>query len=370
MASKSQSYLQEIITGLFVVAVVALLGFFTIVISGVDILRGHRNLQRLVRFENVGSLKVQDPVYVRGLKVGSVQDMELERNAVLVTLSVSSDVEFHEDYAITIASTSVFGGGCIEIKEGTKGEPADPEVVLEGTSPTPIMEEVQELVGQLRKALNPEELAQTLTNINTATSDIAIVMGRIREGKGMIGHLVSDEDASFNDLTATLANIRKVTDSLANGQGLLGKLLQEDNAVYADLQSSVANIRQVTDALANGEGLLGKLINSDDATYADLQATMANLRAITAKVNDPGNGIGRLLSSDSTLVSDLEATASNLKSITAKLDNGEGTLGKLVSDDGIATELEATVKDVRQIIDNMRDTAPITTFTSLFFSGL
>jgi phospholipid/cholesterol/gamma-HCH transport system substrate-binding protein len=77
-----------------------------------------------------------------------------------------------------------------------------------------------------------------------------------------------------------------------------------------------------------------------------------------------------LLSQESPLIADLEATAANLRLITERLEKGDGTLGKLVNDDAVAVELEAAIKDVRQIIDNMRDTAPITTFSSLFFGGL
>ena len=66
---KVQGYFQEVVTGVFVAAVIALLAFFTIVISGVDLLRGSSTVLRKVRFENIGALKVQDPVFVRGMKV-------------------------------------------------------------------------------------------------------------------------------------------------------------------------------------------------------------------------------------------------------------------------------------------------------------
>ena len=69
-------------------------------------------------------------------------------------------------------------------------------------------------------------------------------------------------------------------------------------------------------------------------------------------------------------MADLEATAANLRDVSRKLNDGHGTLGRLVNDRTLADEAEATIKDVRQIIDNMRDTAPIPSFTSLFFGGL
>ena len=52
------------------------------------------------------------------------------------------------------------------------------------------------------------------------------------------------------------------------------------------------------------------------------------------------------------------------------LGKGEGTLGKLTSESAMYDELSALIKDVRQIVDNYRDTTPITTFGSLATGAL
>lgn len=367
---KVQGYFQEVVTGVFVAAVIALLAFFTIVISGVDLLRGSSTVLRKVRFENIGALKVQDPVFVRGMKVGSVQAMELGAGAVEVTLRIDEKVVLREDCAVTVGTISLLGGSCVQIAEGGQGKELPPEQVLRGIPPNDMMRELGELVSDLRQAIDPAELRATLVNVRKASADIADLTGRIQRGEGFVGKLLSPDDTAYNDLRAGLANLRTLTDDLREGKGLLGKLLREEDGTYDDLRSTIGNLREVTDGLRDGKGLLGKLLREDDTAYADLRDALANIKAVTARLNDPKGGFGRLLGQESTLVPDLEATAANLRRVTAKLDKGEGTLGRLVNDEAIADEMEATIKDVRQIIDNMRDTAPITTFTSLFFSGL
>lgn len=365
-----KGYFQEIVTGIFVAAVVVSLAFFTIVISGVDLLRGSRSTLRRVRFESIGALKVQDPVFVRGMKVGSVQALELGQGAVEVTLRVDDKVRLREDYAITVGTVSLLGGSSVLIAEGSEGAEIPPDRVLRGIPPNDMVRELGELVTDLRQAIDPAELRATLVNVRQASADIADLTGRIQRGEGFVGKLLSPDDSAYNDLRAGLANLRTLTDGLRDGKGLLGKLLREEDASYDDLRSALGNLREVTDGLRDGKGLLGKLLREDDTAYADLRDALANIRSLTARLNDPKSGFGRLLGQDSTLIPDLEATASNLRKVTAKLDHGEGTLGRLVNDEAIADEVEAAIKDVRQIIDNMRDTAPITTFTSLFFSGL
>ncbi|MBR4945983.1 MAG: MCE family protein [Kiritimatiellae bacterium] len=403
--ANSHGYIKDILTGIFLLAIVGLLAFFTIVISGVDMIRGRNTCARYVRFMDVGALKEQDPVYVRGLKVGSVQSLELLPNAVQVKLILDQQVTLRKDYKVTVGKTSMLGGTCVQITEGTDAEVLPADFPLEGLTPPDMMADLGELVKGLREAINPDELRQTISNIQKASADIAVLTERVQRGEGMVGKLLSDDNSAYEDLSAGLdnfraitedlrtgkgllgkliseedntyaelqsaiANLNKVTEGLANGQGLLGKLMREEDNTYAELKSTISNLNTVTDGLVNGKGLLGKLMREDDSTYADLKAALENIRMVTEKLNDPKSGFGRLLSQDSTLVADLEASAASIRTITAKLENGEGTLGRLVNDDGVAVEMEAAIKDVRQIIDNMRDTAPITTFTSLFFGGL
>ena len=100
--ANSHGYIKDILTGIFLLAIVGLLAFFTIVISGVDMIRGRNTCARYVRFMDVGALKEQDPVYVRGLKVGSVQSLELLPNAVQVKLILDQQVTLRKDYKVTV----------------------------------------------------------------------------------------------------------------------------------------------------------------------------------------------------------------------------------------------------------------------------
>ena len=60
----------------------------------------------------------------------------------------------------------------------------------------------------------------------------------------------------------------------------------------------------------------------------------------------------------------------NLNDVSARLAKGSGTLGKLMTDQELYNEVNALIKDVRQIVDNYRDTTPVSTFGSLIMGGL
>ena len=74
--------------------------------------------------------------------------------------------------------------------------------------------------------------------------------------------------------------------------------------------------------------------------------------------------VGKFLSSDETVYNDIKDT------VASRLEKGEGTLGKLSADSKLYDEVTALLKDVRQIIDNYRDTTPISTFGSLIGGAL
>ena len=64
------------------------------------------------------------------------------------------------------------------------------------------------------------------------------------------------------------------------------------------------------------------------------------------------------------------ALVENLNAVAEKIKSGEGTLGKLADSSEMYDELNGLIKDARQVLDNYRDTTPISTFSSLAAGAL
>lgn len=164
----------------------------------------------------------------------------------------------------------------------------------------------------------------------------------------------------LDELSAAVAGIKTMTDQITSGQGTLGKLIY-DGALYD-------NLRDVSDKLAKGEGTVGRLIN-DETVYNDLKSTMANLDEVSGRLANGEGTLGKLLSKDDQLYQDISTTMANLRTITDKIGSGEGTLGKLVNDDQMYTEAQKLLGELRAAIDDMRETSPVTTFSTVFFGA-
>ncbi|MBQ5794911.1 MAG: hypothetical protein IIW14_02845, partial [Kiritimatiellae bacterium] len=109
--------------------------------------------------------------------------------------------------------------------------------------------------------------------------------------------------------------------------------------------------------IKNGEGTVGKLL-SEDKLYRDLESAVESFRA-TCRSFD---GTATIESANKLL--------DNLNIVAQRLKDGKGTMGKLLADETMYNEVNGLIKDVRQVLDNYRDTTPITTFSSLATGAL
>jgi phospholipid/cholesterol/gamma-HCH transport system substrate-binding protein len=359
----------EVVVGLFMVAVLGLLVYFTIIISGVDLLNGKNRAPVTVRFSDVAGLKERDSVMLRGMTVGTVNELKLENGGVKVTLLLQGDVTFRDGYRISVNTGSLLGGNYLLIEEG-QGADVPKGTELCGEAPTNWMRDLGKIVANLREATEGEHIKSIVTNLDAAVVSFRATVARVEQGEGTLGRLFSDDMALYNDLSNAVASLRSVAVKVDAGENSLGRLLNDDGGVYANLDASIANLRSISGRLEKGEGTLGKLLSSDPAVYNDLQETMANLKSVTARLEKGDGSLAKLLSDDNKIYNDLDATVANLREVTDRLVKGEGTLGKLSKEEALYTEVQGLIKDVRQTVDNFRDTTPISAFASLIMGGL
>lgn len=366
MSSKSKEIFNETVVGLFMVGIFALLVFFTIVISGVDILSGRRREALSVLFPNVGGLRQHDNVIVRGMPVGVVKDLKLVPEGVRVTLSVDQGVTVREKYHVRVVANSLLGGNALTINEGT-GEPLPRTVELLGEPPSDWMQDLGETLAELRKIVGDEDL---LGNLRKASASLAAVTERLEKGEGTLGKLLAKDDSVYQNLSETVAAFRNVATKLDKGESSLGKFVSDDGSAYRDLQSTLANLRAISERVEKGQGTLGKLMSADDKLYQDLSESVAHVKNVAARMDQGKGTLGRLLTDDGGMYTNLYAAADNLRVVTDRMAKGEGTLGRLTKDDKLYREAVGLIGDVRETVDNMRESTPLSTFSSILMGGL
>ncbi len=323
MSSRKNDVFAEFVVGLFMLVVLAALVYFTIVISGVDVIRGRKRVCAQVVFSDVGGLKESDTVMYRGTKVGSVERIQLTPSNLVVSAEIDQNVVLREGYTISIRNLSMLGGYYLLLEEG-KGEVLPlRETLFVGKKPTDWMSEVSEIAHNLNEAVSGNELRTIVTNLAAASASIRELSERLERGEGTLGKLMSPDTKLYDNLDATVANAKEISDCLRQGQGLLGRLLAANDPLAGELESSLAAFRKACESF-------------------DASETFASANKLLASLNE----------------------------VADKLKAGEGTLGKLVADPALYDEINGLIKDIRQVIDNYRDTTPISTFGSLVTGAL
>lgn len=337
----------EIVVGAFMFVILVILLTLSVVISQNRFFEKAYFLD--VNFPSIGGLKTGEPVFLRGVRVGHVNEISVPERGrgVDLNLRLTRSVELHEDYSFIIEPSSMLGGMRLVIEEGSETLPLLDEEgynALRGRPVANLMDEATKTVQIIRDAL---EEGGILADIQAFTTSIREITAKIETGQGNLSRLIN-EDGLYSETEAMLANLRQssedvkvITARLSEGRGMIGRLLSDDETLYNDLAETLANVnaasadaRKIIARLEAGEGTLGKLLGSDDEVYSDLRDTVAALRDFTQALNTQ-----------------------------------EGTLGLLIREDVLYRKVEALVDEAKATLDDFRETSPITTFSSIFFGA-
>jgi len=332
--SRKKDVTTEIVVGAFMFTMLVVLLTITVVMSQNTFFAESYTLRAV--FPDVGGLKEGESVFLRGVKIGNVDRIEVsdDEPGVVLEMRLDRPVTLYEGYELHVESASMLGGMRLVIDEGDRGKPKIPEdkfLDLRGKPAPDLLETANLLV---------EELHQ--------------ITAQISSGEGTIGKLIY-EDGLYGDAE---------------------ELVKSLNRTAADLETVSANAREISDRLVTGKGTLGRLFSEDEGLFTELTNTVANvnaasgdIRKIIARVEKGEGTLGRLLSSDDQVYQDLRATVASLKSFSASLSEGEGTVARLIHDDTLYIKVEGLIDEARATIDDFRETSPITTFSTIFFGA-
>ena len=331
MKRKNETFSQAIV-GLFMITVLLLLGYFTIVISGSDVIAGRNRVPVRIAFDHVGGLKDRDNVMYRGTKVGIVERVEVTGTNLVVVAKIDNKVVLRAGCRATVRNLSMLGGYYLNLEEG------DGEVVplagasFTGEPPTDWMQDVAKIARNVNAFTSRPELSAIVTNINEVSARLRTI---------------------FEKAEVVMTRVER-------GEGTAGKLLSSDDALYEDIRTTVSGAKEMVASATKAFDSVSRVANDlgDDKTIAELKEGVAAFRRAAESFDAKD------------LLSRARELAENLNAVAVKIREGEGTLGRLATDSSMYDELNGLIKDCRQVLDNYRDTTPITTFGSLATGAL
>jgi len=360
---------RQILLGIFFIGALSILAFYTLFLTDIHLFS--KPILMTVYFPDANGLREGDPVQFLGARIGRVRELTPDgtaetRRRIRTVLSLDREVELLENATITIRESSFLGGRHVFIDPGTFGGPqlkAEEDGSYYGT----VFKNPIAMLGDLGQILNEnrEAISKSIQNIEAFTANL-------RDGKGLLGQLVSDP-AMADDARRILANVGDATDNMRAGQGLMGALFY-DPALKESVTATLDRVEKIGADLENQTGVLGSMIY-DSALRDKLKSGVDSLVAFGEKLNSAEGTVHMLLSDTETrdqvktVIANFTQTSEDVRAVMADLRDGKGTLGKLFSEDGLYDEFQRAVALLTRSLEDYREAAPITTFTSVLFAG-
>ena len=284
-------------------------------------------------FPNVAGLKTGALVRVAGVEVGSVTEVELVGDRVEVVVEITNDMQpmVTTGSVASLGSVSLLGEAAVDITPSTEGDPI-PEW------------------GYIRAVPAAGSLTEVATKATAGIDELTVLLRDIREGRGTVGRLFTDE-ALYNQMNSLVAAAEDVVRNVGQGRGTLGRLANDPAAAKA-LEASLQNFEAVTARIKAGEGSLGKLL-TDDALARSLTSTSTNIDAITGRINR-GEGTAGALISERQLYDRLNSMSDRLDKVMSGLEQGQGTAGQLLRDRQLYENMNAAVGELRDLLRDVR----------------
>lgn len=391
--------------GLFFLAVVGVLGYYTLFKTDVSLFGERPRMTAYV--ENAGGLRKGAPVLYAGVRWGKVEEVvpDVDRprdERVRIVLSLDQPVRLFEDHTAVIEAASVLGGVQLSLDPGSPGTPEvdvtrplrvrrSPDVLASlgelvdenRASIRNAISGIEEVVGDLRggnavlsRLIHDEALGQEFSNavssISGTFSNTEALTDELRGGRGTLGRLIYDPDlydriTSITDsVKAFLEDGRAFIADARNGQGIVATLLNDAEAA-GDLKTTLASVRSVAQKVDAGEGTLGKLVN-DPAIADSVQRAADRVAEFVGGIRE-GEGTIAKLFNDGRLYENLLAFSDDLLDVSNAVRNQRGTVGRLIYDDTVVRKLEQVFGTLQGSLEEAREAAPVSTFLSTLFLG-
>lgn len=247
------------------------------------------------KFVQLNGLTEQAPVYVRGYKVGLVEEIDYDYSrdtAFTIIVSLNSDIRVVEGSSMRLIPDGLLGGTAIEVIIPAGAELAEiptksvlptsiqPSVIdeLRGTmlaSVDSLLQSVQELVDNVNGQLEGDRLKSIL-----ASADEMLVSLRKSSAK-LEKTMNKDLPDIITQVESVLADVKKLSANASEA---------DVAAVIAKAETTLANVNKLVDAANNPDGSVGKLLH-DKSLYDNVNTTVQTADSLMQEIREQPNSL-------------------------------------------------------------------------------
>ncbi|MCX5192021.1 MCE family protein [Streptomyces sp. NBC_00268] len=237
-------------------------------------------------FSEAGGLKPGDEVRIAGVKVGKVEDVDLDGDHVKVTFKIKGDPGFGTETGASIRVKTILGAKYLALRPKGPGQlKPGSEIPLKRTVPAyDVVQAFSDLTTTTEK-VDTDQLAKALDTISTTFQD------------------------SPAEVRASIKGLSKISRTVASRDKALGELLDHANGVTGVLAE---HSEDFTALVKDGDQLFKELSKRRETIHKLLKSSAALGIELSGLVEDNDKEIGPALKGLNRVVQMLERNQSSL----------------------------------------------------------
>jgi len=247
---------------------------------------GHGNYQIDALFPMVGGISPGDKVNLNGVEMGSVKRVQLRDRDVLLTMEISRKARIPEDSRIVLQTVGIMGERIITVLLGTSERFLEPGATMQGVYEPGITEALAFLGGIMNELTQLTKDMQRIASTLTQGDKLKSIVENLTEVSGRLRTLIERDAPGFEaGVQSFQRSAQNVDKLLERNSGNLDTLMTSFSAASKDFPELVRRMRAVTDALAEITNSLQKNDNTLGALMSD-RALMDKLEKTVKNLDD------------------------------------------------------------------------------------
>ena len=285
-------YAREIKVGILAVVCIFLLFFGFNYLKGVNIFSSIHSFHGV--YTNIHGLELQAPVYIRGYKVGQVDNIDYDftrDSSFTVDISIKRNINLPEGTRMALVSDGIMGGMAIEL-------------ILPAT-----------------EVASKEDIAYLPTGATIPTTVVPGLLDGLQE-------------SVIQPLSNTLASLDTILGQLETqlDNNHIESILANADLAVADLQTSSQQLKQVM------SHQVPSVVTKLDTTMSDLQQVVTDVKAANIKAT----------------VARVDTALDNVNYLIADFRSPNGTVGMLLNDKGLYNHIDSAVVSVDSLLVDLK----------------
>jgi phospholipid/cholesterol/gamma-HCH transport system substrate-binding protein len=255
------------------------------VILSADGLSDFNTRSYMTTLKDATGLSSRSKIYLAGVAVGKVQEIQLDGNTARIRLALLKDVELRQNATVSRKASSILGTSILSLDPGTESfPPLAPGGFIGASTGTTDMSALMETVSELGV-----QISGILTEFQT--NQMALFAVSLETFNSIAGKIDARTDDELDKISRILESAALITE---HTNRLLESREGDIELTILEMRAAMENIRQISGEIARGRGNVGQAIY-DDRLYASVLSTVEETEKTVVKLQEVIDGAGEFM---------------------------------------------------------------------------